>query len=382
MITINISGDFCIKEPYLQNSYFPDEVVSFFEKSDLNILNLECPIIDKNNLTKLEKTGPNIFTNKEIIPHLKKLNTHIATLANNHILDYGPDALDYTLQLCSENNINTVGAGYDNSDAEKTLIIVKNGIKIGIINFCENEWSIATNASSGANPLNTIDNFNQIKKVRSHVDFIILIVHGGHELFNLPSPRMVKLYRFFAENGADAVIGHHPHCISGYEVHNKVPIFYSLGNFLFTNKYKTKDWYTGLILQLHIDNNNKLAFSLHPTRQEIDNFKISLLHNEEKEKVLKLVDELSSIIENEHLLLSKWEQFIGNRTDLYIEAFSPINFFSNQNVRNWLKKLGLSKKFRRKQQYMRILNLIQCESHLDITINAMKKILKSSAFEK
>ena len=58
-----------------------------------------------------------------------------------------------------------------------------------------------------------------------------MIVHGGHECYNLPSPRMQKQYLFYADQGADIVVGHHTHCISGYEVYKGVPIYYSLGNF-------------------------------------------------------------------------------------------------------------------------------------------------------
>ena len=71
----------------------------------------------------------------------------------------------------------------------------------------------------GANPIDIIDNAAQIKKAKKECDFVIVIAHGGHEYYNLPSPRMQKLYRFFAENGADIVIGHHTHCVSGHAIH-------------------------------------------------------------------------------------------------------------------------------------------------------------------
>jgi len=58
---------------------------------------------------------------------------------------------------------------------------------------------------------------------------------------------MVKQYRFYAENGADAIVGHHTHCIGGYEIYKDVPIIYSLGNFLFTLPSKREEWYSGLL---------------------------------------------------------------------------------------------------------------------------------------
>lgn len=372
MIKINIAGDFCITQPFLLNDCFSEEVTSFFEKSDLNILNLECPISEGYNTNKILKTGPNLYTTEGIITHLKKINIHAVTLANNHILDFGAKGLENTIRLCSNNQITTIGAGTNLKEATKPVIIEKQGIRIGIINFCENEWSIATETSSGANPLNIIDNLTQINQVRGLVDFLLIIIHGGHEYYNLPSPRMVKQYRFFAENGADAVIGHHPHCISGYEIHNKVPIFYSLGNFLFTLNSKYEDFYTGLILQLIINDNKELKFKLQPIRQNKDNFKLSKLHGDERNDVMKQVDGYSDIIVNEQLLFSKWEQLINSRSEYFLDVFSPINLFSNSKVRGLLKKLGISLFFRRKQHYRRILNIIRCESHLDVSINAIR----------
>ena len=220
MIKINICGDFCVTEPFLNNNLFSEEIVSIFEEGDLNILNLECPVIDYDASLKIEKTGPHLRTNEGIFTLLKKINTHAVALANNHIMDYGTSGLNSTLSLCKDNNILTTGAGINLEEASQPAIFEKNGIKIGIINFCENEWSIATNDIPGANPLDLIAVYSKIKEIRPQVDFVIVIVHGGHEYYNYPSPRMVKQYRFFAENGADVVIGHHTHCISGYEIFN------------------------------------------------------------------------------------------------------------------------------------------------------------------
>ena len=132
------------------------------------------------------------------------------------------------------------------SDASKYITLEKDGLKIAIINFCENEWSIAEAGSPGANPMDIIDNASQIKSAKESHDKVIVIVHGGHEYYNLPSPRMQKQYHFYADQGADIFVGHHTHCISGNEVYKGVPIYYSLGNFLFTMNNSNNEWYTGM----------------------------------------------------------------------------------------------------------------------------------------
>jgi poly-gamma-glutamate synthesis protein (capsule biosynthesis protein) len=71
-------------------------------------------------------------------------------------------------------------------------------------------------------------------------NYTILIVHGGHETFEYPRPRMKKLYRYFIDVGVDVVIGHHTHCFSGHEIYKGKPIFYSLGNFVFDQNWSKK----------------------------------------------------------------------------------------------------------------------------------------------
>lgn len=373
MIKINVCGDFCITEPYLKNDLFSEEIVSFFESSDLNILNLECPVIEKLNGKKISKTGPHLNTSSEIFTQLRKINTHALTLANNHILDFGSAGLESTLQMCKENEILTTGAGTNLVDASTPAIIEKNGVRIGIVNFCENEWSTATNESPGANPLDLITVYNTLKDIRTKVDFVIVIVHGGHEYYNYPSPRMVKQYRFFAQVGADVVIGHHTHCISGYEIFNKVPIFYSLGNFLFTLDSEYKDWYTGLILQLTISDSKELNFSIHPIKQNKENFRLSLLKENDSLEVFNTIEKYLAVISDEKLVLKQWDQFVASRREYYLDIFSPVNFLRSSKLQRLISKLGLSKIFRGNKHYNHILNVIRCEAHLDVSIDAISK---------
>ena len=93
----------------------------------------------------------------------------------------------------------------------------KDGETLAIINCCEHEFSIADDDSAGANPLNPIQQYYKIKEARLNADYVLVIVHGGHEMYQLPSLRMVDTYRFFIDAGADAVVNHHQHCFSGYE---------------------------------------------------------------------------------------------------------------------------------------------------------------------
>ena len=206
---MTIGGDFFVSPEYTSSNLFSEDIIRLFDQTDINIVNLECPVIKDHNKEKITKSGPNLYTNDKVFEQLKQLNINLVTLANNHILDFGSDGLMTTIQGCQQNKIRTVGAGENLEIASNPIYINQNGIQIGIVNFCENEFSIASPTQAGANPLNIIDNLKQIQKAKANADFVFVIVHGGHEFYNLPSPRMIKQYRFFAESGADIVIGHH-----------------------------------------------------------------------------------------------------------------------------------------------------------------------------
>jgi poly-gamma-glutamate synthesis protein (capsule biosynthesis protein) len=370
-IKITIGGDFCITPPYLNKNLISKTLTNLFNESDINIVNLECPIIENGNNLKILKTGPHIYSKKEIFIPLKKLKIDAVTLANNHILDYGPVGVATTIEQCSNNKILGIGAGLDLYQAAKPAIIEKKGVRIALLNFCENEWSIAKNECAGANPFNIIDNLKQIQVARNLAELVIVIIHGGHEYYNLPSPNMVKTYRFFAENGADAIIGHHPHCIGGYEFLNKVPIIYSLGNMLFTKPNRQKKWYTGLIVQLDYEKNKQLKIELHPIHQSEQTFQVTLLKDNAKTEVLNRVSEYSDIIKNENNLYCEWKQFVKSKKRA-INLFSPLNILPGRYFKAALNRLGFNKILLPEQYLVRILNHIRCEAHRDILVESLQ----------
>jgi len=366
-VKILIGGDFCVTPQFSSSNLFSEGLIRLFNDSDINIINLECPIINEENKDKLVKSGPHLYTNNTVIKILKQINIHAVTLANNHILDFGPKGLSSTMKECLQNNILTTGAGENIESASTPTIIEQNGIRIALVNFCENEFSIATTISAGASPINIIDNLNAIKYARTIADFVLVIIHGGHEHYNLPSPRMVKQYRFFAENGADAIIGHHTHCISGFEVHNEVPIFYGLGNLLFTKKCDQKGWNNGLIVKLEIEKGITLKWDLIPTKQSTENFKLSILRNEDREIVLNEINSYTNIISDSEKLNNSWILFARKMEQQIINDFSPINLFPGRYVKAILRRSGLNKLIFRKKYLIPILNSIECESLNDLS---------------
>lgn len=371
---ILITGDLFVSDQFYNDNIIDKSVQDLFSKADYRIVNLEAPITDDRSEKKIIKTGPHLrMSEQTAISVLNQLNIDGVTLANNHILDYGNKGLLDTFDTLKSKEIAYVGAGTNLKDAARYITLNKEGMKIAIINFCENEWSIAEENSPGANPMDVIDNTNQIREAKASHDKVIVIVHGGHEYYNLPSPRMQKQYRFYADQGADIVVGHHTHCISGNEVYKGVPIYYSLGNFLFTSKSTIEDWYTGLVLEVNIEKGN-LTSKLHPVEQQKETFELSLLIGKKREDIIKRISKYNAIIEDEEKLKNEWDNYVDTKYDVYLNYWSPFSFISNRYVRGVLNRLGI--KGLNKKGIALALNLMRCEAHVDMSKEVNKKYLK------
>jgi poly-gamma-glutamate synthesis protein (capsule biosynthesis protein) len=371
---ILIAGDLFVSDQFYNANIIDKSVQDLFSKADYRIVNLEAPITEDNPKNKIIKTGPHLrMSEQSAISVLKQLNIDGVTLANNHILDYGTKGLLDTFDTLKSDEVAYVGAGTNLKDAAKYITLNKEGVKIAIINFCENEWSIAEDDSPGANPMDIIDNTNQIREAKASHDKVIVIVHGGHEYYNLPSPRMQKQYRFYADQGADIVVGHHTHCISGNEVHKGVPIYYSLGNFLFTSQSTIEDWYTGLVLEVNIEKGN-LTSQLHPVEQQKETFELSLLNGKKREDIIKRISKYNAIIEDEEKLKNEWDNYVDSKHDVYLNYWSPFSFISNRYVRGVLNRLGI--KGLNKKGIALALNLMRCEAHVDMSKEVTNKYLK------
>lgn len=372
-----IAGDLYVSDRYRGKELFDPSVVTLFAGADYRIVNLEAPITIKKKQQRILKTGPHLCAAKETtLPLLKKLGVDLVTLANNHIMDFGRPGLIDTLKNLESVRIDAVGAGRDLLEATEPFILEKDGIRIAILNFGENEGANAERGKPGANPLDVIENLKQIREAKRICEFVIVIIHGGQEDFHFPTPRMVKQYRFYAENGASVIVGHHPHCISGHEIHEGSPIFYSLGNFLFTLPSNFESWYTGLILSLQVQRNKEVLWDLIPVTQSKRDYTLTLLEGEKKEITRSEVETYSRIIADQALLNQRWKTFLMDFERYYLNVFNPISLIRNDHIRSGLAKLGLDRFFINKTHYAEILNTIRCESHAEAAQSVIGHLLE------
>lgn len=375
LTSINITGDFYINPERDERQYFTRGVLELFQDTDFNIVNLESPVSTKKAI-RIDKSGPYLSITEKALNHLSALNVSAVTIANNHILDYGDEGLRNTLDCCAAKGIRCVGAGSTLEEARKPLILNGKGPSLAVINVTEHEWSVADGSKAGANPYDIPEIIHQIKQAKLQSDFVILIIHGGHERYHLPSPRMVSHYRFLAENGASVIIGHHTHCISGFEVHKNVPIFYSLGNFLFTLDTGLKSSRIGTVLNLSFAKDQRIDFNLVPVVQAEKSYELSIPSEEDRLNTESDIKLYNDIIADPEKLMHSWNDFVMSNLDHVTYVFSPINAIRSRWMRSGLRKLKLDKLFISKDHYMEMLNYVQCESLSDVTTAVMKKQLQ------
>jgi poly-gamma-glutamate synthesis protein (capsule biosynthesis protein) len=373
MIKINIGGDFAVSPEYMdtlnESKLVDTPISSLLEQADYNIINIEAPIID--SISPAEKFGPSLYMLGESIDLLKKLQINVVSLANNHILDHGEKGLCSTFEYLDRNDIQHFGAGYTLEEAKKPIYLSKGGLTVGVLNFAENEFSNTHGDYPGAAPLDIIDNTLQIQGLKSAVDKIIVIVHGGAELHNYPSPRFYRLLRYFAKQGADAVIAHHTHRYNGTEIVDGVPIVYGTGNFLFPVNTDDKRWNLGVICSLIIEKDKPIKLENVPISFGRKNpTMLQKLHGDKYDEFSKMERDINLVINSKSRLLHEYQCFVDRYEKQYMHFLQPYTskylhkFFSLGIIPNFLSI---------KIKKLLYLNLIRCEAHRDVLINILSQ---------
>lgn len=378
MINILICGDYCPRDrvaDLIESENYKavfGEIVNYTSQADYSIVNLEAPVVESEALP-IAKCGPNLKCSSKAVKAIRYAGFDMVTLANNHFYDYGDRGVEDTLKACKEQGVEFVGGGVNAMEASAVLYKEINGIKIAIINCCEHEFSIATESSGGANPLNAIRQYYDIQEAKRKADRVIVIVHGGHEHYNLPSPRMKETYRFFIDAGADVVVNHHQHCYSGYEEYKGRPIFYGLGNFCFDwRTQRNSFWNTGYMVSLKIDSD--MYYELIPYVQGSDDYPgVHILSDTERKGFDNQIKDLNKFISNDNQLRTERERFMEQTKDIYLLSLEP---YQNRYIRALYTRKLLPSSISAERR-LQLLNYLQCESHIERLLYSLQNNKKN-----
>ena len=214
-----------------------DEIINYLKDSDYVVGKIESPVTDH----PIERNDPlfTISTPPAAADYIRKLNISVWNLSNNHIMDCGVQGLRDTIICAEDHGAVVLGAGKTIKNAEQPIIL-GNSVKVGLLSVSR-PWKhiMADEHTPG---VLTWDKMNRIQaaiqKLRSSVDWVLIVAHGGEEFSLMQPPSIRKIYRKFLKYGADIVVAHHPHVIGNYEQFKKKAIFYSLGNFIFDTDFQ------------------------------------------------------------------------------------------------------------------------------------------------
>ena len=283
------------------NSTIDNKLVEEIQKHDIKCCNFEAPIIEDKEKNKTKKIGPIIFQTKESAENIRKSGFNLINIANNHIMDYGKEGLNTTLECFKEQTV--IGASLSYEKTYKAFQYEKEGVKISFLSFAEKGFGACINKEDIGYAWMRNKNIKKIiEDEKAKSDFLIVNCHAGAELFSYPLPEIRELYKKFIDWGVDIVIGHHPHVIQGEEQYKTGRIFYSLGNFVFDNK-EDEWWRASYSISISIKDKKSYEYRIIPCILEngqvsIDNNDICMKKFEEysknlldDEKYKKCVDE-------------------------------------------------------------------------------------------
>lgn len=205
------------------------------EAADIFMVNQEFPFTERGT-----QAADKQYTFR--LPHdrlhlMNEMGIDIVTLANNHILDFGPEGITDSIAALNEAGIKYVGAGEDLEEAKKLEIIEVGGRKIGFIGtsrvYMAASWAAGENHPGVFSTYDPALPIEEIKKADELVDYLVVYVHWGVERETTPKEYQRVMGQQYIDAGADIVIGSHPHVLQPLEYYKEKPIMYSMGNFVF-----------------------------------------------------------------------------------------------------------------------------------------------------
>jgi poly-gamma-glutamate capsule biosynthesis protein CapA/YwtB (metallophosphatase superfamily) len=184
----------------------------------------------------------------------------IVSLANNHTWDYGRDCLLQTVQNVRKTGVNAVGAGANRAEAHRLVILRRKGLKIGFLAYLGLlPPLVAESPTLPSVAMASVDGIKaDVQKAKSQVDVLIVSLHAGEEGSQTITPRQRSFAHAAVDAGAHLVIGHHPHVVQKSELYKGKPIFYSLGNFVFSTSGRG----SGALLEADLGANGKVSTKL------------------------------------------------------------------------------------------------------------------------
>jgi poly-gamma-glutamate capsule biosynthesis protein CapA/YwtB (metallophosphatase superfamily) len=218
-------------------------VQSVLSGADIAVVNLECPFTARGE--KIEKNF-NFRARPELAGALVSPGIDVVTLANNHLMDYGPEGITDTIAALDAIHVAHFGAGKNLAEARKPALLTRNGLRFAFLGYLyigEKPieplvvWAKQDKpgvAGAGGDLASLLAMMKQdIRAAHKQAEVVVVYFHHGKEAQHEIMPYEATLAHAAIDDGANLVLGSHPHVLQGAERYHGVPVVYSLGNFVF-----------------------------------------------------------------------------------------------------------------------------------------------------
>lgn len=238
-----------------------EDLVEEMKAADIMMLNNEFAYS-----TRGRKTPNKSYTfraNPSRVGILHEMGVDIVSLANNHALDYGPDALMDTFATLEEAGIDYVGAGENLARAEAPVYYTIGNKKIAYLASSRvifaMDWYATENSPGMVGTYDPTPLVKAIEKAAAESDYVVVFVHWGVERNDYPEKYQRDFAKKYIDAGADIVVGCHPHVMQGFEFYKGKPIAYSLGNFWFNSAHRESG-----LFKVYIDSDDSMRVQILP----------------------------------------------------------------------------------------------------------------------
>lgn len=215
-----------------------DDVRPVLAGADLAIVNLETAVTDRGTPADKEyvfRAPAGVFT------HLMRGGVDVASLANNHGVDFGQIGLADTLAAARSAGFRgLIGAGRDEEAAFAPYRVTVKGWRVAVIGATHvldtsvaDAWSAGLHKPGLASAYHRARLLREVRTTRQHSDTVVVYLHWGKEMTSCPTASQRSLARDLVDAGADVVVGSHAHVLLGDGRLGRAYVAYGLGNFLF-----------------------------------------------------------------------------------------------------------------------------------------------------
>jgi poly-gamma-glutamate capsule biosynthesis protein CapA/YwtB (metallophosphatase superfamily) len=205
---------------------------------DALVLNLECCVSARGEPTTLIPRKPFFFRSPPSgIGALTAVGASVASVANNHALDFGADALVDTLAYLRRSGIAPVGAGIEVEEARRGAVVAAGSLRLGVLALSDHPAEYAAAERPGiahAELRKRLPDWvtAELRHLRSRADVVLAFPHWGPNMSTRPSSGRRQRAQELLAAGADAVAGHSAHVFHGVELTASGPVLYDLGGAL------------------------------------------------------------------------------------------------------------------------------------------------------